>query len=90
VSAAGIDSEDQPLVVVASTGIDLDLVPWAADARLAASGVALDNGRPLARLIIAVPKGDDHPATRRLAADLRQPAEIVAVRPDWRTLSLVP
>lgn len=93
VAADGVDRQDRPVVVVASTGIDLDLVPWAADARLAVS-LGLDNGGldsggldPLPRLVIAVPEGDDHPATRGLAADLRDPAEVVAVRSDWRTLS---
>jgi hypothetical protein len=83
VAAAGVDRQDHPVVVVASTGIDLDLIPWAADARLAvAAGID-----PLPRLVIAVPEGDDHPATRGLVAGLRDPAELVAVRSDWRTLS---
>src|SRR5439155_26041274 len=33
--AAGIDTEGRPLVVVCSTGVGLDLVPAAADARFA-------------------------------------------------------
>lgn len=69
--AVGVDRAGQPLVVVCSVGIDLDLVPFAADARLAAD--------PSARLVLAVPPRDDHPITRRLAAALRQPADIVAV-----------
>ena len=59
------------MVVVCSVGIDLDLVPSAADARL-----ALD---PAARLLLALPERDVHPVTRRLAARLVEPAEIVAV-----------
>jgi hypothetical protein len=74
--AAGEDAEGHPLLVVCSTGIDLDLVPFAADARL------LD-GRD-ARLILFLPDGDDHPVTRDLAAVLRQPAEVVTVGRDWR------
>lgn len=63
-------------VVVCSVGIDLDLVPFAADARLAAA--------PDARLVIVVPERDAHPVTRALAAALRDPAEVVAVPGDWR------
>jgi hypothetical protein len=65
------------LVVVCSVGIDLDLVPFAADARLAA-------GDPSARLVLVVPERDDHPVTRALAGMLRAPAEIVAIPGDWR------
>jgi hypothetical protein len=67
------------VVVVCSVGIDLDLVPYAADARLAA-------GDPEARLVLVVPERDDHPATRALAAALRVPAEVVPVRGDWRVV----
>jgi len=63
-------------VVVCSVGIDLELVPFAADARLAAD--------PGARLVLVVPERDDHPVTRALAAALREPAEVVAVPGDWR------
>jgi hypothetical protein len=64
-------------VVVCSVGVALDLVPAAAEARL-----LLD---PDARLLLAVPERDDHPVTRALAAQLRSPAEVVAVSGDWRT-----
>ena len=69
--ATGIDVDGGPLVVVASVGIDLDLVPAAADARLA-------DGRD-ARLVLAVPPQDAHPVTLALAAALAQPAEVVTV-----------
>jgi hypothetical protein len=81
IPAAGVDTDGRPMVVMCSTGIDLDVVPAAADARLA-------DGRLGVRLRIAVPEGDDHRATRALAADLRELAEIVTVRPDWRILSI--
>ena len=64
-------------VVVCSVGVDLDLVPAAAEARLALA--------PDARLLLVVPEGDDHPATRALANRLKDPAEVVAVPGDWRT-----
>jgi hypothetical protein len=64
-------------VVVCSVGVDLDLVPSAAEARL-----VLD---PDAPLLLVVPERDDHPATRALAAQLRSQATVVTVAGDWRT-----
>jgi hypothetical protein len=78
--AAGVDTCDRPMLVVCSTGIDLDLVPSAADARLA-------DGRAGVRLVLALPTVDDYPITRDLAAVLREPAQIVTVPADWRTLA---
>lgn len=75
--AIGEASDGAPVVVACSVGIDLDLVPAAADARLAAS--------PEARLLLVVPARDDHPVTRQLAGRLRTPAEIVPIEDDWRT-----
>ena len=69
--AVGVDVEGAPLVVVCSVGVDLDLVPAAADVRLRDS--------PEARLVLAVPPRDVHPVTRALAGALARPAEIVAV-----------
>jgi hypothetical protein len=59
-----------PAVVVCSSGIDLDLIPFAADARL-----ALDPG---ARLIVVVPPADRHPVTLALAERLHDPASVIA------------
>lgn len=70
-AAVGVDTDGAPLVVVCSVGVDLDLVPAAADARLR-------DGRG-ARLVLAVPERDVHPVTVALAAALAQPASIVAV-----------
>jgi hypothetical protein len=69
--ATGVDVEGRPVVVVASVGVDLDLVPAAADARLA-------DGRG-ARLVLAVAERDAHPVTLALAAALADPAEVVTV-----------
>jgi hypothetical protein len=77
--AVGEDDHGAPVVVVASTGIDLDLVPAAADARALHA--------PDARLILAVPERDDHPVTRRLAEALSYPAEVVPIEGDWRAPS---
>jgi hypothetical protein len=70
--AAGEDTEGHPVLVVCSVGIDLDLVPFAADARAG-------DGREGVRLLVAVPERDAHPVTRALLARLRDPAELVAV-----------
>jgi hypothetical protein len=78
--AAGEDVDGNPLVVVCSTGVDVDLVPAAADARL------LDGRDP--RLVLVLPEGDDHPMTRTLAAALDDPAEVVTVEREWRNLSV--
>ena len=64
-------------VLVCSVGVDLDLVPAAAEARLAIE--------PDAPLRLAVPDRDDHPATQALARRLVNPAEVVSVVGDWRT-----
>ena len=76
--AAGVDVEGRPLLVVCSSGIDVDLVPAAADARLA------DRRSP--RLVLVVAEPDDHPLTRSLAAALVAPAEVIVLRGDWRRL----
>jgi hypothetical protein len=35
--------------------------------------------------VLAVPRRDDHPVTRRIAARLGRPAEIAVLPEDWRT-----
>lgn len=70
-AASGTDLDGRPLVVVFSVGVDLDLVPSAADVRLA-------DGRG-ARLVLAVPERDFHPVTVSLAGMLAEPATVVAV-----------
>lgn len=66
--AVGHDSVGAPVVVVCSAGIDLDVVPFGADAR--------ELHDPTARLVIVVEERDDHPLQRRLAASLDPAAEI--------------
>ncbi|HET9690704.1 MAG TPA: hypothetical protein VFP61_06105 [Acidimicrobiales bacterium] len=65
-----------PLVVVCSVGVDLDLVPTAADVRLLHA--------PDAELLVVLPEGDDLPVTRTLAAALARPAQVLAVPRDWQ------
>ena len=68
--AVGETADGAPAVVVCSSGIDLDLIPFAADARLALE--------PGARLLVAVPPADRHPVTLALAARLCVPASVIA------------
>ncbi|MBV8160196.1 MAG: hypothetical protein JO265_04670 [Acidimicrobiia bacterium] len=75
-AAAGTDAEGRDLLAVFSTGVDVDLVPAAADARLA------DDRNP--SLVIVVPERDDHPYLRPLAEALEDRAEVVTVPDEWR------
>jgi hypothetical protein len=69
--AVGTTAAGEPLVVVASAGIDLDLVPTAADVRAREA--------PGARLVLAVPPKDASPVTRDLAGALQLPGEVAEV-----------
>jgi hypothetical protein len=82
-AAAGTDPHGAPLVVVASTGVDLDLVPTAADAR-----ALHDLAGPPTPLLLVVPEGDDYAVTRELAAGLAAAAQVVTVARDWESLPL--
>jgi hypothetical protein len=75
-AAVGIDEAGEPVVVVTSTGIDLDLVPTAADLRTTYA--------PDARLVLVVPERDAHPVTHALAGALDHPAEVIGLPGDWR------
>ena len=65
----GTSADGAPLVVVTSTGIDLDLVPFALDAR--------EMHDPSAELLLVVPARDASPVTHSLAAAARRPPTIV-------------
>lgn len=66
--AVGADAAGRSMVVVCSTGIDPDLVPFAVDAR-----------RPDDALVIAVPHRDAHPMTRALVDRVRSGARLVPI-----------
>lgn len=70
-AATGVDLQGRPLVVVCSVGVDLDLIPVAAEARLI-------DGRH-GRLIVVLPRRDLHEVTRMVAGLLVEPAELVAL-----------
>ena len=75
--AYGLTPDGRRLIVVVCVGIDLDVVPFAADARL-----FLD---PDAELTIALPRRDAHEVIRSMADRLRDPAQIVEIDDDWRS-----
>jgi hypothetical protein len=77
--AMGVGADGADVVVVCSVGVDLDLVPAAADARAALA--------PTAPLLLVVPERDVHPVTTALAQRLREPATVVPVEGDWRTFA---
>ena len=73
--AVGVDLEGHPVVIVISVGVDLDLVPEAADLR--------DRSDPAAGLVIVVPERDRIPPLERLVARLERDAHLVGVVPPW-------
>jgi hypothetical protein len=74
-AAVGRRGDGSPLVVVCSSGVDLALVPLAADTR------ALHD--PDAELVVAVPERDLHAATTMLLDHLVRPASAVGLVPGW-------
>ena len=72
-AAIGIDDAGNPVVVVCSAGVDVDLVPLAADTR-----AWLDPG---ARLVLAVAVRDLPRVIGDVAAMLAQPADVVVLAP---------
>tara|TARA_B100000470_G_scaffold207604_1_gene183803 strand:+ start:318 stop:557 length:240 start_codon:yes stop_codon:yes gene_type:complete len=64
------------VVVVCGVGIDLDLVPFAADARL-----FLD---PKATLMVVVPQRDAHSILYELSGQLIDPALVAPIDDGWR------
>lgn len=74
-AAVGRREDGTPIVVVCSSGVDLALVPLAADTR------ALHD--PDAELVVAVPGRDLHAATTTLLEHLVRPATAVGLVPGW-------
>jgi hypothetical protein len=68
------------IVAVCSVGIDLDLIPTAADCRLVHG--------PSSRLVIVTPAGDDVAVNRGLLDDLGAPARLVTVSRGWEGLAV--
>jgi hypothetical protein len=76
--AAGTDADGRPVVVVCSSGVDLDLVPFAADARATHEGAHPGVGGRGSRLVIVTPSRDRLRVVDEIAARLRQPATFVS------------
>jgi hypothetical protein len=72
------EASRRSVVVVSSVGVDLDLVPTAADCRVLHS--------PGADLLLAMPERDDVAVTRALAGALAHPATVVTVPGTWESL----
>ncbi|WP_420438715.1 hypothetical protein [Candidatus Poriferisodalis sp.] len=77
--AYGLTPDGRRLVVVVCVGIDLNVVPFAADARL-----FLD---PDAELVVALPRRDAHDVISNMSARLRRPAQIVEVDDRWSAIT---
>jgi len=76
-AAVGIDHDGDEHVVVSSTGVDLELIPFAAHARSVLSKVA--------KLIVVVPDRDVVAFTTWAAQQLTNPARIFGITNDWAT-----
>jgi hypothetical protein len=92
-SALGHRLDGSPVVVVCSVGVDLDLIPYAVDARLAATARGVRGGREpgvtsaparrdLGDVIVALPPRDVVPVTVELAGAVRHSVTLVAVASD--------
>ncbi len=77
-AALGRDADDEPFLLVFSSGVDLDLVPYAADARLLAEAMQTGVGGA-SRLVLVTPQRDHLPVMADLSGRLRQPAEFVSL-----------
>ena len=72
--AAGTDEQGASVVAVCSVGVDLDVIPFAADARLQAETRADVSGD--VRLVVVTPERDRVKVTEQLAGLLRRPCEL--------------
>jgi hypothetical protein len=83
-SAIGLGATGHTVLAVCSTGVDLDVIPYAADARLAATGggavvCAPGVGEGVLHVVVALPSRDLVPLAYDLAARLVQSVELVPV-----------
>ena len=70
--ALGEKADGQRVVTVFSTGIDLDVIPFAVDARLY-------HADPETELVVVVPKRDVSAVTTRLVEMMKHPARVVGI-----------
>jgi hypothetical protein len=77
--AVGTDRQGRSIVAVCSVGVDLDLIPYAADARLAAEAAEPGvRGKP-SRLVVITPSRDRVKVTGELAGLLDQACELASL-----------
>ena len=74
--AVGIGFDGERVVVVCSSGVDLDLIPYAADARLALGEPGAEGG---GRLVVALPSRDRIGLVDEIADRLRHSVSFVSV-----------
>ena len=74
-AAVGISSAGERIVVVCSSGVDLDLIPYAADARLALG----ESGVGGEELVVVLPSRDRIGLVGELADQLRHSVSVVTV-----------
>ena len=77
-TAIGRRLDGTPVVIVCSVGVDLDVIPYAADARLAA-GVGMGGGSSPVETVVVLPERDLLPVTTELAGQLRHSVSLVAL-----------
>ena len=80
-SAVGRRSSGTRVVIVCSVGVDLDVIPYAADARLAAGVGAVGEDSP-AETMVVLPERDLLPVTMELARQLRHSVSLVGLSAD--------
>lgn len=80
--ARGIDPRGHVVVVVCSVGVDLDVIPFATDARIAVARTVGTSAEDLATIVVTPPR-DQVPVTAELAATLHRPVRLVS--PSWST-----
>lgn len=73
--ASGIGFAGERVVVVCSSGVDLDLIPYAADARLALGDPGVEPGR----LVVVMPSRDRIGLLGEIAERLREPLSFVSM-----------
>ena len=76
--ASGLTNTGEHLTIVCSAGVDLDLIPYAADARLATLAAAPGVGGGT-RLVLVVPSRDRIRVTDEIAGQLSQSVEFVSL-----------
>ena len=76
-TALGRRRDGSAAVIVCSVGVDLDVIPYAADARLAMAGVGAGGPSSPVQTLVVLPERDLLPVTRHVADELRHSVSFV-------------